>query len=297
MGVGEVEGAGEEAEWMPAEEKKPVPYGWFVVIILLIGGLAGMSAMLILRTESSDVKVAREAADERIEENEEEEAEAVALVESIEETLSHYLAAESLAELAPLVRDHERVKPLMVDWYSRHAMEPRKFEGLGVFQPLDLEGRLFWLVSCMIEGGDSETILVEQTEDGQVFVDWETQVCYQPMEWNDFVKKRPEGESIDFRVYAQWDWAGFYSHEFSDEEKWSVYRLWTLGSEEYLFGYAPKGSELDKELIHLIRTNRGRPVALHLGLRIPEGSTSPRGVLIEKVISGRWATVSPLTEQ
>ena len=136
---------------------------------------------------------------------------------------------------------------------------------------------------------------MEQAEDGRVFVDWETQVCYQPMSWEDFIKKRPTGESLDFRVYLQPDFGGFFSHEFSDEEKWSVYRLTTKGSDDYLFGYALKGSELGEKLIKLSRANRGYPVALFLKLRIPEGTTSPRGVIIDEVICERWARVTPLT--
>lgn len=295
IGAGGADNLGEDMEWMSDGEQKPVPYGWFILIILLIGGLVGTSALLILRSDSSDVEVAKQAAEERIEENEEDEVEAEALVESIEENLRRYIAADSVDDLMPLVRDAERVKPLMERWYARYPIKVRKFGGLGVFQPLDLEGRLFWLITCMVEGGESETILMEQTQDGQVFVDWETQVCYQPMPWNEYVEKRPEGEVVDFRVYLQKDWGGFYSHEFSDEESWSVYRLWTRDSEEYLFGYVPKGSKLEEQLIKLSDANKGQPVALHLSLKIPEGTTSPRGVIIEKVVSERWARVTPLT--
>jgi hypothetical protein len=295
MPPGESGNFGGDMEWMTSEEKKPVPYGWFILIFLLLGGLLATSAILILRSDSSDVEVAKQAAVERVEENKEDEAEAEALVEAIEDNLTRYIGAESVEDLIPLVRDPERVGRLMEDWYRRHPIRARKFDGLGVFQPLDLEGRLFWLITCLVKGDKSETILMEQTEDGRVFVDWETQVCYQPMAWNDYVGKRPEGESIDFRVYLQVDWGGFYSHEFSDEERWRVYRLWTRDSEEYLFGYVPRGSELEARLNKLCEANRGSPVALLLRLRIPEGSTSPRGVLIEEIISERWARVTRLT--
>lgn len=295
MSPGESGSLGGEMDWMSSEEKKPVPYGWFVLIFLLVVGLAATSAMLIFRSSSSDVEVAKQAVVERIEENREDEAEAEALVEAIEENLARYIAADSVDDLLPLVRDPERVGPLMEDWYARHPIKARKFEGLGVFQPFDLEGRLFWLITCLVEGDDSETILMEQTEDGRVFVDWETQVCYQPMAWDDYVEKRPEGEALDFRVYLQTDWGGFYSHEFRDEETWGVYRLWTRDSEEYVFGYVKKGSELEEQLSKLSGANKGYPLALYLRLRIPEGTTSPRGVLIEEVISERWARVTRLT--
>jgi hypothetical protein len=86
-----------------------------------------------------------------------------------------------------------------------------------------------------------------------------------------------------------------YSHEFADESKWVVYWLTARDSEEYLFGYAPRGSELAERLEKLIKDNRGYPVALHVRLGLPEGTTSPRGVVIKEVLSERWALVEPLT--
>jgi hypothetical protein len=284
----------EEADWMDRKEAKSVPYGWFALIILIIGGLVGTSAVMLMTSSGGDGEVAKIVAVEHLADDQEDDAEATALVESIESNLSRYVAAKSVDELLPLVRDPERVKPLMEAWHSRHPIEPSKFDGLGVFQPLDLEGRLFWLITCLVEGDRPQTILMEQTEDGRVFVDWETQVCYQPMEWDEYADERPSGVSLDFRVYAEPDRNGFYSHEFSDEDRWNVYRLTAKDSQEPLFGYAERGSELDEKLMELCRANRGYRTALFLRLKIPEGTQSPRGVLIEELLSERWAVVEPL---
>ena len=291
IGPGDEKELGDDLEWLPVGESKPVPYGWFALIFLLIVGLAVTSAVLIWRSEGGDGEVAKKVAAERLEED----AEAVALVEAVEDNLRRFIAADSVEDLLPVVREPERVKPLMEDWYARHPIASRKFGGLGVFQPLDLEGRLFWLITCEVTGQKPETILMEQTEDGRVLVDWETQVCYQPISWDEYAEKRPQDEGLDFRVYLQPDLGGFFSHEFSDEESWSVYRLSAMRAEEYLFGYVPKGSELDEKLIELSRANRGYPVALLLKLRIPAGTTSPRGVIIDQLLSERWALVDPLT--
>ncbi|MEP4078495.1 hypothetical protein [Haloferula sp.] len=295
LSLGEGDEEEDRVEWTATGESKPVPHGWFVLIFLLIAGMATISTMLILDSSDSDGEVAKKAAAERLEEHEAKDEEAFELVESIESNLKRYIAAGSVEDLLPLVRDPERVRPLMEDWYARSPIESRVFEGLGVFQPLDLEGRLFWLTTCMVEGEEPETILMEQTEDGRVFVDWESQVCYQPIPWDEYVEKRPERENLAFRVYLQPDKGGFFSHEFRDEDLWSVYRLTTKNSYEYLFGYVEKGSELDEKLIEVSEKNRGYPAALLLNLAIPEGTTSPRGVVIKELLSERWALVDPLT--
>ncbi|MGB6222333.1 hypothetical protein [Haloferula sp.] len=290
-------GAEEDFEWMSEKTAHPTHYGWFVLVFLLIGGLALTSAILILRSPESEAEVSKQAAVERMEEDETADAEALALVETVEESLRRFMASESIEELLPTVRDPERVEPLMRDWYARHPMPSREFVRLGVFQPLDLEGRTFWLVTCEVTGGQSETLLVEQKTDGRVLVDWETQVCYQPMSWDEYVKNRPEGDAVDFRLYLQPDRGGFFSHEFRSEEDWSVYRLTAKDAEDYLFGYAPKGSELEERLNALASRNRGLPVALLLRIRIPEGTTSPRGVVIEEVLSERWALIRPVADE
>lgn len=286
---------GEQTEWELSLRKGPVPYGWFLLVFILIGGLAALSVSMVLSSRKGEGNLAKKVATERLESDAEDYAEAEALVESVEATLARYVAAASSDDLLPLVRDPERVAPLIANWYAERPFVPRKFDRLGVFQPMDLGKRPFWLITCEVEGGPPETVLMEQTGDGRVLVDWETQVCYQPMDWNRYVKDRPECGAYDFRVYVQPDYAGFFSHEFGDEDKWSVYRLTAKDSDEYLFGYVRKGTALASELLEFSGVNHGRPVALLLTLRTPEGVRSPRGVLIEKVVSRRWALVEPGT--
>ncbi|MEM1083463.1 MAG: hypothetical protein AAGI48_05030 [Verrucomicrobiota bacterium] len=283
-----------EQEWAPKEDR-PVPYGWFVLVFLFIAALVTTALIQIQRSADGEGEVARQVAVERLEEDERADAEAYALVEAVEEILRKYLTTSSHSELLPLVRDPERVRPLMEEWYARNPKKSREFDGLGVFQPLDINGRLFWLATCMVKDAEHETVLIEQTQDGKVLIDWESQVCYQPMAWERYVEKRPAGGELDFRIYLQPDLQGFYSHEFSDEEKWNVYRLTAKDSEEYLFGYVLRGSELDELLLRLVRENQGYPASLYLRLGIPEGTTSPRGVLIKELLSERWALVDPVT--
>lgn len=282
----------EDDEWMGG--RKPVPYAWFLLIFLGIAALSITSLVMIGRSKSGAAAEAVRAAAEIVEADKQEDRKAAALVEKIEESLTAYLAAESVEEMLPLVREPDRVRPLMDEWYASHPIKARQFEGLGVFQPFTLEGRLFWLITCLVEGEKSETLLVEQTQDGRVLVDWETHVCYQPIPWDDFVVRRPEGKAMDFRIYLQPDPGGFHSHEFRDEDEWVVYRLMAKGSDEYLFGYVPRGSELAGRIDEQVKANRGTPAALYLRLLRPEGTRSPRGVLITEVLSNRWALVEPL---
>jgi hypothetical protein len=111
------------------------------------------------------------------------------------------------------------------------------------------------------------------------------------MPWNQFARERPSGKSLDFRVYAEAD--HLFSHEFSDSEAWLCFRLTTLNSEEFLFGYVPADSAEAQKIRDGIKKNRGKISNFILRLIIPDQLKSPRGVVIEKVINDRWIFIDP----
>lgn len=284
-----------EQKWAAEAERKPVPYGWFVLILLVLAGL--VISMIVNSHESpgqEQVEQARQASVESEEDDAEEDLEALALVERIEGTMRDFLAADSIDKLLPLVRDPERVEPLMGKWYAKNSFAESEFVRLKVFQPLDLVGRSFWLLTCGLKGEPDISALVEQWPDGSVRVDWETQVCYQPMPWDQYVAERPDKEAMNFRVHMKPDFDALYSHEFAEEERWMGFVLTAKGSDEYLIGYVERGSALGDQLLEAARAVRGRTMAFYLRLRVPEGAASPRGVLIEGVVSDRWALIEPL---
>jgi hypothetical protein len=154
-------------------------------------------------------------------------------------------------------------------------------------QPITLGNRgNFMRVGVVLSDGSNQSMFVEILESGMPKIDWETLVGYQPMDWDTYVEHRPQGESMDFRVVVSAD--SFYSHEFADSVKWASFKLTARGGEEPLLGYAPKGGDLERSLLELIRQNQGKPVALILRLMIPSGIHSRKGVVIEQLMSARW---------
>jgi hypothetical protein len=278
------------------DQKRPVPYGWFVLVAILVA-LAVAWAVLVNRPEGpTGTALAREVAIEHAEADLRETEDARALVEAVERTLAAYLAADSIEAMLPHVRDPERVAPLMENWYARHEFKPMHFEQLSVFEPVNIGTRSFWRTLARVsapDGGslDLEPILVEQTGKDSVRVDWETAVCYQPMPWDDFVTRRPEDTPLDFRVVCKFDRAGLHTYEFQDDTVWRCFLLTAMNSEEYAFGYLRIGSELDKRMYQLFVRNGGRAPSLVLRLRRPEGTRSPRGFVIEDIVSPHWVIV------
>lgn len=281
-----------ESGWQEAlEEQRPVPYGWFVLIFLLVaGGVVTAVLWPAGETSSSGVEEAREASAGHLMEDEMATREAERLVAGVEAKVREYANAGDINEMLQHVRDPERVEPLMRDWYAERPFPAeREFERMVMFRPLNLSGDAFHLIRYTASTLDEpDALIVEELGGGGFAVDWETDVKYQPVEWTEYVETRPEGTSMVFRVKVKPDYAELYSHEYRDEETWEGYELNAPRSEEFLIGYVKRGSELSKELRGLLERNRWQQLSLCLRLRLPEGTESPRGVEIEEVVSERW---------
>jgi hypothetical protein len=265
-----------------------LPYGWLVLFGALALGIGVWSLRSMKKGEEKVIQV-QETVREKAQQDELEDAGARELVGAVEKTVESYLAADTLERILPVVRDPQRVRPLIEETWAANPPRRLRFKRLAMFQPALLDGKSFWVVRADVEEGPSQNLLLEQTGDREVKVDWETHVCYQPMPWDRFAKERPVDESMEFRVWVVPD--TLYSHEFSNTGKWSCFRLTAKDSEEHLFGYAAADSETAKVLRAYCAGSRNGTATVILSLRVPEQSASPRGVVIEKVVEPRWARV------
>lgn len=269
----------------------PIPWGWFALIGLAMAGamLWGVNSLF----EGEDqIEVIRTQVADRFDVEEQEEREAAELIERIETAVRGMFAAGSPEQMARWIRQPERVLPLIRAYYGNGPPDHGTVARFLELQPITLARRAdFWAARVRMSTGAKMDLLVEAPADGKALVDWETAVCHQPMPWDEYAKSRPEGRPLDFRVYVEPE--VLFSHEFADSSRWSPYKLTTLHGDEMLYGYAPVDGETDSTLHQLLRENRGRPVSLILRLVIPEGLESPRGVVIEKILSRHWVYVDP----
>ena len=262
-----------------------VPYGWFVLIALALVG-AGAWSLMAMRQGERKLEIDHGVVRERVAKDEDATKDAAALVDRVEDVVEAYLRAEKIEDVLPWIRHPERVRPLIEHAWKTEPKRRLRFERMISFQPANLSQRPFWVVRAEVEEGEMQNLLVEQTGESEVKVDWETHVCFQPMPWASYAAQRPVGEALDFRIRAVLD--QHFSHEFSDSRKWRCFRLTAKGAEDHLFGYVLADSDACRELESVCRNSAGQMASVVLRLRIPEGSVSPRGVVIEKVVAPRW---------
>lgn len=262
-----------------------VPYGWFVLIVVSLVG-AGVWSLMAMRQGEMKLEIDHGVVREMVAKEEDATKEATVLVDRVEEVVAAYLRAETIEEILPWIRHPERVRPMIEEAWKSEPKRRMKFERMTVFQPANLAQRPFWVVRAEVQDGEMQNLLMEQTGESEVKVDWETHVCFQPMPWASYAAERPKGEALDFRLWAVPD--QFFSHEFTDSKRWRCFRLTAKGAEEHLFGYVLAGSDACRELEAVCRSSAGQKASVVLRLRIPEGSVSPRGVVIEKIVAPRW---------
>lgn len=281
-----------EAGWGDkSEHKHPIPWGWFALIALAIAGAVVWSVFRVKEADSEVAQMRRES--QHVLANEETaDREASALVAKIESSIHAFFEARTPEARIPLCRQQERVAPLISAYYKTRPLFMGSVREIHSLQPLTIDNRgNFWAAGVRLSQGESKSVLVEIVESGDVQVDWESLVCYQPMAWDDFATQRPASVSLDFRVFVEPD--SFHSHEFANSDTWTCFKLTALRSEETLFGYVRVGDPVEQRILAAIERNHGRKTALILRLMVPEDLKSRRGVVIENVVSDRWIHLDP----
>ena len=284
-------GISEDGWGQETGHRNPIPWGWFALVGLMLAGALIWSL--------SRVKTGDERADQiRIEsqstlvDEEKEEREAALFIDRMEQTIRTFFDSTTVETMARLVRQRERVLPLMRQWYADQPVFSGHLKSVKMLQPLTLENRgNFWMASASLTDGTTRSLILEIEASGEPRIDWETLVCYQPMKWDDFATRKPTSTSLDFRVYVERD--HFYSHEFANSTRWVSYRLTALDSGETLFGYVAAGSAEAGKIEQILSENGIQRGTLILRLSFPENLQSRQGVVIEKILSARWIYLDP----
>jgi hypothetical protein len=289
-----------EKEWLEDEEEagnETVPMGWFV---LLVVGLLGVLGWVVFQTMTGDpggvsaenVGLANPLGNDgdrpkSAGDTEAERREAEAHFEQMEIVVAGFLKAKSPEEMLKWVRHPERVAPLMKSHYARNAIESLTFKSTDEYHIASLESKPFIALKVRVEEQrEGVPILLEDGPDGML-VDWESFVCYLPMNPEDIAELRPT-EPVSLRVYAHRD--TFFTYEFSDEREYDCFRLNFRGSETILYGFVKKGTILEREFLKIFpvgKVNYKKP--LMISARFLKGGEAKNSMLIEDLESTMWA--------
>lgn len=294
---------GPESEWLVTAEAKEVtsvPMGWFFLLFAVLGGvLIWAFSQRIGEVEGTveagplpDSMIDQEAYDQLgqsvFRDNEAKLMEDAARdYDEMEEILRGFLSAKTVEERLKYVRHPDRVKPLMLDHYRRFPIQSYQYKEVSEYTTIPLKKRPFVALSVRMAEGKNFPILLEDVEKGYL-VDWESFVSYQPIAFEDYLKKRPT-VPIDLRVYGSFD--EFYAYEFPEEDGYLCVRMTAKHTDKVIFGYVKKGTTLASEMKKHLEAPPGRSKTQPFILRVRflPGSKAPRSVVIDKIVSTFWA--------
>lgn len=281
-----------EERWTHSAAAKPRPVNWNQVAAVYAVAAVAHTAIVFLSFDSArkadPAELAAAAAATH-----KQQAESKATLLDLHTTVRGYLNAGSVEEKLRWVRHPERVAPLMARHYRKNALENRRFRAVKNMRAVTAWSKSFILLTAELESGGTQFLAVEHGEDGGFKVDWETEVCYQPMAWKDFTKQN-KPVTIDMRVLARPD--NRYNREFSEDKEYVCFRMVSRESKIPVYGYAKRNSPVWHDL-RLFFTGRrqtgadGEPLILRL--RVPENGFARNGVVIERFLSDRWLYLDP----
>lgn len=273
--------------------------GWFVFFGVVICILAILlmkvfqSPSLVEETLELRMEIlANKKEDKKEEQKVEDQQSTRRLLEQITLCVKGYFSADQIEQKLSYVRQPERVERLIEKYHQDHPMESGEFRQFEKYSALDIEKVPFVYAKVRLQNGESHDVLLEQMDDGSFRLDWESHVHYQPISWDEFVRQRP-AEPMVMRVAIKPD--SFYAYEFRDNQKYDCYQLRAQNSDEYIFGYVVKGSELSIKLrqffMRVKRVSELKAEPMILQLRFPQEGTSRNCVYIDRLMAPRWVFV------
>ncbi|RPJ35510.1 MAG: hypothetical protein EHM17_02175 [Verrucomicrobiaceae bacterium] len=191
-----------------------------------------------------------------------------------------FLSASRIEDLLSLVRNPQVAEPRLRGIYPDGKIEA---PGMVAFNTRAEVSRLgsFLSVTVRTQGMEEKPLAFFSTPDG-LRIDWEAWSGWSEMPWEEFLSAKPAGLKL-FRVVLSP--VEYYNFAFSDDRKWQSYRLESPDGVHAIYGYVERNSTLDS----MIRPSPDqKQAAMTLQLEFPENATSPKQVLIRKMIAEGW---------
>jgi len=196
-------------------------------------------------------------------------------------TMRQFLEALTLEDLRPVLRDPDRVWPLVVAHHQEKPWKPFVVRKLPSRSEIQLNRDL---LAGVVEVDDFQRIVLamQRTPDGPK-IDWESYTGQGEMTWEEFLARRPTTPVL-MRVSLQPD--DYYNRDFPDSGTHACFRLSSRGETHLLYGYAPRGQPVHTQLVSRTRINpRTLPT---LRLRFLPNSKSQDQVEITELVADGW---------
>lgn len=201
----------------------------------------------------------------------------------VELAVRQFFEAENLEQKLAVARDPQRVRSLMEIYYQNRPPEKAAWQRLAWVVPVDEPGLRLAYAQAEFKGSDPVSIIVEEAEDGQFRVDWESSVRYCEQTWQEFQSLRP-GDPTLFRVLG----SKLTSDDRSIPTGHAVIELKHPTEKGTLQAYFSPTDPQFKSLVEQLELGNWKNVPLTLRLCYPGPTSDTRSVRITGVEGKGW---------
>ena len=190
-----------------------------------------------------------------------------------------FLDSKTIEEFAPLIRDSERVMPLVREYYRQNPYQvigARAVDAQGVAQV----AKRFVSFNVVLRDYSSRAIALELTQT-KALVDWESWVGYCEVPWETFIEDQVT-EATEVRVQIQR--ASYFNFKFRDDREWACYRLSTSNDSSVVYGYA----RLTEPFLSKLPGPNDPEVTGILKVRYPDSVVSSNQIIITDFVQTGW---------
>jgi transcription elongation factor Elf1 len=200
-------------------------------------------------------------------------------------TLQGFLDAQSWEQAVPYIRDPERVRPLMEEYYTDHTFDPEPIIDLTLNQSGWRMGHLLATFSGItVDSYQNRVFHMERMTDGTWKLDWETLVGYNPLSWEELQREMPV-EPVVLRCSLSP--SEYYNFAFSNSDEYACFKIHDrTGQFTGIYAYAERGSELEERLVDVFQTS-GLP-AVMLEVRYPRNAQQDNQVEAVSLVRRGW---------
>lgn len=205
------------------------------------------------------------------------EAEFLTLARPIAEA---FLTATTVEQILPLIRDREKLQARIIAHYPKGKIKPIGLSKFNATNQVSYKDT-FAAVAILTPLFERKQLAFVDGTDG-LKVDWESWVGWSEMPWEKLIEARPTQPIL---IRAMLKWTDYYNFDFSDESKWSSYRLVSPDGEHTLYGYVERNSLLDQRMRP---SEQSVSIAVTLKIRFPQDSGKRNQTVIEEYVSDGW---------
>lgn len=197
--------------------------------------------------------------------------------------VSEFCNAPTHRELMGVIRDPERVGPIIRDYYTSGGHTWVAIPPGQVPDPSAFETDKNWTAFKLpLPDFRSRSMAVEETAKG-FKVDWESFVAYSEMPWDKLRESKPRTPVLLRAIVRR---TAYYNFDFPSEDTHRCFQIYDEARDNVIYGYIQRGSEVDKKMEEIMLN----AMDVHAILRVayPEISTANNQVNITEVVAKGW---------